>query len=78
MTKKVIEKIKSLCTGEIEFCGEENNSVWVLVPYDVEEKTISIEGKTINEQVESFISGINNILDSMIDSINDCKLSSGE
>lgn len=74
MKKKVIEKIKSLCTGEIKFICSEQNLVTVLLPYSTAEIGIEIDGDTDDEQIESFISGINQVLDDMIDHLGDCKL----
>jgi len=75
MNKNTISKIKSLCEGDIKFCDSENNTITILVPYDIAKFGVEIEGETIKDQVNSFISGVNSILDDMINHLEDCKLS---
>ena len=72
--KKALDKIKSLCNNEIEYILTEKDYVRILVPYDISAIEIQIEGIKVDEQVESFISGVNHKLNDMIDHLKDCKL----
>ena len=74
MKKETIKTIKSLCGEEVKFISLERNAVTVLLPYSTAEFEIQIEGDTIQEQVESFTTGVNYLLDEMIDHLDDCKL----
>jgi hypothetical protein len=74
MKKKTIEKIKSLCSKEVKFVSSEENSVTMLFPYSTSEIDIEIEGNTVEEQVESFISEVNKTLEDMINHLEDCKI----
>jgi len=74
MRRKAIAEIKDLCTGEIKFCSSDRDSITILVPCEQNELIVNIVGNTVEEQVESFISAVNQILDDMIDHLGDCKL----
>jgi uncharacterized protein (UPF0335 family) len=74
MTKEAQKQIRSLCTGELKVEGFDVDTVDVFVPYDQASVTVEVDGKTTDEQVESFIEGINRVLQDMIDHINDVKL----
>lgn len=74
MNKKLLKKIKYLCTGEIKFVSMAEKSVTVLLPYDNAEIEIEIEGVTEKDKIDSFIHGVNQKLDDMINHLEDCKL----
>jgi hypothetical protein len=75
MNKKTVKKIESVCSGEIEFISVNDNIVTVKIPYCKNEFDIEIDGELENEQLESFVYGINKQLEDMIDHLSDCKLS---
>jgi hypothetical protein len=75
LTKQALELIKNMCTGEIDFRSADRNTVTVLVPYDSKEIEVLIEGTTTDEQVNSFVSGVNFLLDEMINHLEEVKLS---
>ena len=75
MAKQALQQIKKLCTGEIKFCGYDKNVITILVPYSQDKLTVDIEGATVEDQIESFISEVNRILEDMIDHLGDVKLS---
>ena len=74
MMKEVRNQIKDLCNEELKFCNAVQNKVIMLFPYSKDKIVIYLEGITIEEQVEDFISKVNQILDTMIDHLGDCKL----
>jgi len=74
MTKQAIKKIKELCSGRIQFVRVEGEYVIILLPYDSAEYDILIEGDTVEEQVECFISEVNGRIDDMIDYLRECRL----
>lgn len=74
MNKKAIEKINLLCGEEVKFISAEQNLITILLPYSDAEVEIEIEGSTIEERVDSFITGVNHELEQMINHLEDCKL----
>jgi hypothetical protein len=72
--KEVRNQIKDLCNEELKFCNMVQNKVIMLFPYSKDKIVIYLEGITIEEQVEDFVSKVNQILDNMIDHLEDCKL----
>jgi hypothetical protein len=74
MTRDAKKQIKELCVGELKIDEFNDNTVYIFVPYDQAVKDVYIEGDTTEEQVNSFIIGINQVLEDMIDHIGDCKL----
>jgi len=74
MKKKVINKIKLLCNDEIKFIRVDKDSIVVLLPYNLSEIDIELEDSTVEEQIDSFIYGINHELENMINHLEDCKL----
>lgn len=74
MEKSVINRIKELCDGEIEFVSHEDYNVTLLFPYSNTEIEVEIDGDNEEEKIEDFISKVNQLLDDMIDHLEDCKL----
>lgn len=74
MKKSTIKKIEALCPGDISFVGADGGTVTCLLPYSNQEIPIEVEGNTEVEQLESFVSAVNQALDDMIDHLGDCKL----
>lgn len=74
MKKNVIDKIKSLCDGELEFVSYKANYISLLFPYSYTEIEVEIEGNNDEEQIDDFITKVNQQLDDMSDHLKDCKL----
>jgi hypothetical protein len=75
MKRKAVEIIKDLCGGEIKYCSSRGNIVLIKVPYMRGKLIVEIDGETVETQVESFIEGVNGILDDMCTHLQDTKLS---
>lgn len=73
MTRSAKKKIKELCGTEIKFVTDYGDTVEIKVPYDRGPRFIDVIGRTTTEQVNSFVFGVNEELESMIDHLEDCK-----
>lgn len=68
------KKLKELCQGDIEVVQVSGDSVEILLPYESGSVDIEIEGKTIEDRIESFKEGVNHRLKDMINHLEDCML----
>ncbi len=75
MTSEAKRAIKNMSTSELVVLRIEDKHVYILVPYRTEELAVEVSGDTTEEQISSFVSEVNSILDDMIGHLEDVMLS---
>lgn len=73
----LLGRLEQLCreSGDIEITSIdlETMSASVLLPYELAEVSIELEGSSDDDIIESFKEGVNKRLDDMINHLTDCK-----